>query len=361
MGMSLGQFLMVGIAGAELSADERNLFKKNQPGGYILFSRNVVSARQVRALTDELNKISDELPLIAIDQEGGRVWRTRDFSAGPPDAATFAERGNFHQISQFGALTGRFLELLGINFNLAPVLDLDHFPDLKNGLRGRCWGRDSQDVIDRAGLFNRWMRKNGVLGCGKHFPGNGRALADTHHELPVADCSLAELLREDLLPYTALAPELDGILASHLDFLQLDSGVPASLSRRILTGLLRDQLGYEGLILTDDLDMGAIAKNYGRGADVRQAVEAGADLALICHQTETLPEALKALEGVSDHLVYDTEKRLKKARKRLGKQPLFTEAAWEKVNEDLRVLTKEVTGSDRFSVEGEAHSPVEEF
>ena len=326
-----------------------------------MFSRNVVSAKQVRALTDELREISDEMPLIAIDQEGGRVWRTRPFSAGPPDAATFATLGNAMQISQFGALTGRFLDMLGINFNLAPVLDLDHFPELKNGLRGRCWGRGSQEVIDRAGLFNRWMRKNGVLGCGKHFPGNGRAVTDTHHELPVADCSLEELLREDLLPYTALAPELDGILASHVNFLKLDAGVPASLSKRILTGLLRDQLGYEGLILTDDLDMGAIAKNYGRGPDVRMAVDAGADLALICHQTETLPEAVAALAGVSLDRVEATEKRLHKARKRLSRVPAFTEKAWEKANEDLRAMTKEVTGSERFEIDGEALSPVEEY
>ncbi len=357
----LGQFLMVGIQDTALSADERRLFRDVQPAAYILFSRNVASARQVRDLTDELRELSEKEPLIAIDQEGGRVWRTRDFSAAPPDAATFAARGDFKHISRFGALTGRFLELLGINFNLAPVLDLEHFPHLNNGLRGRCWGRGSQEVINRAGLFNRWMRKNGVRGCGKHFPGNGRALADSHHELPVADCSLEELLRADLLPYTALAPELDGILASHLDFPQLDKGVPASLSRRILTGLLRDQLDYKGLILTDDLDMGAITANYGRGADVRLAVEAGADMALICHATETLPQAVKALEDLGEYRVQDSAKRLARVQKRLGRTPDFSDEKWRQVNADLQELTRELVGTDRFSPEGAAQSPVEDY
>ncbi|MGE9266494.1 MAG: glycoside hydrolase family 3 N-terminal domain-containing protein, partial [Verrucomicrobiales bacterium] len=273
-----------------------------------------------------------------------------------------AEKGDFGQISRFGYLTGRLLAQLGVNFDLAPVLDLDHFPEEKNGLRGRCWGRGSQEVIDRAGLFNRWLRKQGVLGCGKHFPANGRARADTHFDLPVADCSLEDLLREDLLPYTALGPELDAVLASHVMFPQLDAEKPASLSRRVMTGLLRDQLGFEGLVLTDDLDMGAIGKTYGRGEDVRLAVEAGVDLALICHRTETVPQALEALAEVSAGRREETWRRLEKARKKLRKGPVvFSEKAWREVNEELVALTREVIGEERFVVAGEVSSPVETY
>jgi len=353
--------LIVGIAGLELTAEEASLFREIQPAGYILFSRNLESAGQIRALTDSLRDLSYDIPLISIDQEGGRVWRTREMGSAPPDAATFAGKGTFAQISTFGAFTGQLLELLGINFNFAPVLDLDHFPEQQNGLRGRCWGNNSQDIIDKAGLFNRWMRKNGVLGCGKHFPTNGLALSDPHHDLPVADISREDLLKEDLLPYTALMPELDGIMACHLNFPQLDPDYPASLSKKILTGLLRDQLGYDGLILTDDLDMGAIVKNYGRGNDVRLAIEAGADLALICHETNTIPEALQELRKAPAGILDDALKRIHKVRKKLKSPPQFTEVQWLKVNQELSDLTKELIGTERFDPEHASQSPVEDY
>jgi len=353
--------LIVGIQGTELTAAEQKLFTETQPAGYILFSRNLVEVTQIRALTDSLRELSDDIPFIAIDQEGGRVWRTREMGCAPPDATTFTSKANYKQISQFGAFTGQLLEQLGINLNFAPVLDLDHFPDTNNGLRGRCWGKDSQTVINNAGLFNRWMRKNGVNGCGKHFPTNGLALSDPHHDLPIADISLADLLKEDLLPYTALMPELDGIMACHLNFPQLDPKYPASLSRRILTGLLRDQLGYNGLIFTDDLDMGAIVNSYGRGPDVKLAIEAGADLALICHQTESIPQALEALQTVSVGTIDDVIRRVEKYQNKLKPPPIFSEKRWLQINEDLTRLTTEVIGEDRFTLDRPSQSPVEDY
>ncbi len=353
--------LIVGIKGPELTPEEAQFFREVQPAGYILFSRNLIDPVQIRALTDSLRELSEIEPFISIDQEGGRVWRTRELGSAPPDAATFADKGTFLQISRFGALTGQILELLGINFNFAPVLDLDHHPDQNNGLRGRCWGADSQSVIDKAGLFNRWMRKNGVLGCGKHFPTNGLALNDPHHELPVAEISREDLLKEDLLPYTALMPELDGIMACHLNFPKIDPDFPASLSKKILTGLLRDQLGYEGLILTDDLDMGAIVNHYGRGPDLKLAIEAGADLALICHETDTIPTALKELETISSWTLDDAQKRILKVRRRLKEPPIFSEKAWNDINDKLTELTQELIGQDRFDPERPSQSPVEDY
>ena len=349
--------LIVGLSGPELTADEAALFRDLQPAGYILFSRNLVSAPQIRDLTDALTALSTDRPLISIDQEGGRVWRTREFSCAPPDAATFATKATSTQIAQFGAFTGQLLELLGINLNFAPVLDLDHFPDQNNGLRGRCWGHDSQSVINTAGVFNRWMRKQNVLSCGKHFPTNGLALSDPHHDLPVADVSLEQLLKEDLIPYTALMPELDAIMACHLSFPQLDPDMPASLSRRILTGLLRDQFDYKGLILTDDLDMGAIVQNYGRGNDIKLALEAGADIALVCHEMASLPAALDKID------VHDPEslERIAKQRLKLKRAPDFTQSRWDQINGQLTDLTREVIGRERFEIDRPAQSPVEEY
>lgn len=352
--------LILGLSGPVLTSEEAELFRELQPAGYILFSRNLKSASQIRELTDSLSALSIDLPFISIDQEGGRVWRTREFSAAPPDAATFTQKASPNQIARFGALTGQLLELLGINLNFAPVLDLDHFPEQNNGLRGRCWGDDSQTVINNAGVFNRWMRKQNVLSCGKHFPTNGLALSDPHHDLPIADISREELLKEDLLPYTALMPELDAIMACHLRFPKLDSEMPASLSKKILTGLLRDQLGYQGLILTDDLDMGAIVQNYGRGNDIRLALEAGADLALICHEMSSLPAALEniSIENPDRH---DALTRIEKRRKKIKSPPSFSSARWEEINQKISELTLEVSGQARFEPEAPIQSPVEEY
>lgn len=349
--------LILGLNGPALTRDEESLFRELDPAGYILFSRNLVSAQQIRELTDHLASLSLDPPFIALDQEGGRVWRTREFSAAPPDAATFAEKATPLQISRFGALTGQMLNLLGINLNFAPVLDLDHYPGQDNGLRGRCWGTESQGVITRAGLFNRWMRKQDVLSCGKHFPSNGLALNDPHHELPTADISLAELLKEDLIPYTALMPELDAIMACHLRFPQIDDEFPASLSRKTLTHLLRNQLGYDGLILTDDLDMGAIVNHYGRGHDIRLALEAGADIALVCHELDHLAETLSELTITDD----ESLQRIEKKRRKLRRPPAFTTGRWDEINAKLTELTKEIIGQDRFTPAAPVQSPVEEY
>lgn len=350
--------LIVGVEGPELTSREADLFREIEPAGYILFTRNLESPRQIRELTDTLASFSLDRPFISIDQEGGRVWRTREFSSAPPDAATFASKATPRQIAQFGAFTGQLLELLGINLNFAPVLDLDHFPDQNNGLRGRCWGTDSQRVIDHAGTFNRWMRKQGVLSCGKHFPTNGLALSDPHHDLPVADITLEDLLKEDLLPYTALMPELDAIMACHLLFPKLDPELPASLSRRILTGLLRDQLGYNGLILTDDLDMGAIVNHYGRGNDISMALEAGADLALVCHEMDSLPAVLPEIRTSNDD---DALRRIEKRRIKIKKPPVFSEERWKEINDQLTELTREIIGQDRFDPSSPKQSPVEDY
>ena len=350
--------LIVGLSGPELTSEEKSLFCEIQPAGYILFSRNLVSAEQIRRLTDSLNSISRHRPFISIDQEGGRVWRTREFSCAPPDAATFSKNATSHQIAQFGALTGQLLEILGINLNFAPVLDLDHLPEQNNGLRGRCWGNHSQTVINNAGIFNRWMRKQSILSCGKHFPTNGLALSDPHHDLPVAHASKEDLLEADLLPYTALMPELDAIMACHLHFPKIDPEMPASLSRIILTGLLRDQLGYNGLILTDDLDMGAIVNHYGRGKDIKLALEAGADIALVCHNMADLPEVLNGLQIAEDP---DSLLRIENQRFNLQSPTDFTPSKWKDLNEKMTQLTREVIGKERFELDRPSQSPVEEY
>ncbi len=338
-----GSLLILGIAGAELTPAEAALFRKLQPAGYILFTRNIATATQTRKLTDDLRELSSELPIIAIDQEGGRVTRTREIAPVPPSAPALAALGNMTKSAEAGAFTGDLLRLLGVNLNLAPVLDLDHFPETQNALRGRCWGRDPQRVIDHAGLWNRCLRKRGVAGCAKHFPAGGRAYSDPHHDLPSSPATLEELLREDVIPYTALMPELDAIMLGHIEFPNIDPQFPASLSPRIVRRFLRDQLGFDRhLVLTDDLDMGAIAKRYGRGLDVKLAIEAGNDLALICHCTDTAEVAATAIAELPNWMVTDAHERVEKFRQKIHRPPAWSEVKWQTACDSLAKLAAEI-------------------
>jgi len=325
-----GTLLLLGVKGTELTPGEAALFRKLQPAGFILFSRNISSPQQTRKLTDDLRDLSLDEPILSIDQEGGRVERTRDFAPSLPSAAAFGQKGDMEQIARAGEATAELLRMLGFNLNYAPVLDLDHHPELQNGLNQRCWGRDAQDVINRAGMWNRWTRKRGMLGCGKHFPACGRAKNDPHEDLPSSGATKDELMAEDVIPYTALMPELDAVMLAHVVFPKIDPEFPASLSKTIVTGWLRDQLGFDKhLILTDDLDMGAIYGRYGRGEDVKMAIRAGNDLAMICHKTETAEIAAEAIGELPAGLRDDARERLARFRKKMSGPLQFEQGKWD--------------------------------
>lgn len=359
VGMSDGSLLVLGLKGPELTVGEAALFRRLQPAGYILFSRNIVAAKQVRKLTDDLRGLSPDEPIIAIDQEGGRVTRTREIAPAAPSAPVLAERGDLGLIADAGALTGDLLGLLGVNMDFAPVLGLDHFPETQNALRGRCWGRDPQRVIDYAGQWNRWLRKRGIAGCAKHFPACGRARSDPHHDLPRSGATLEDLLREDVIPYTALMPELDAVMLAHVEFPEIDAELPASLSPRVVRRFLRDQLGFDRhLVLTDDLDMGAVADRYGRGEDVKLAIRAGNDLALICHRTETAGLAAEAIGELSHALRDEALERVERFRRKVLKGPLpWSDAKWR---DTCAGLEKLAAGFEPEKNEV-SNSPVEDY
>ena len=342
-----GSLLVLGVSGPELTREEAALFSKLQPAGYVLFTRNIVSAAQTRKLTDDLRELSSETPLIAIDQEGGRVTRTKEIAPAAPSAPALAVLGNGIKIAEAAALTGDLLRMLGFNFDFAPVLDLDHFPETQNALRGRCWGRDPQRVIDYAGQWNRWLRKRSVASCAKHFPACGRAQSDPHHDLPSSPATLDELLREDILPYTALMPELDAVMLAHVDFPNIDPNFPASLSSRIIRKFLRDQLGFDHhLVLTDDLDMAAITRRYGRGQDVKLAIEAGNDLALICHRTDTAEVAARSIAELPGWMTAEARDRLERFRRKLHGPLVWSEKKWQTTCDSLTQLAAEVPETD---------------
>lgn len=363
-----GQLLILGIQGLELSPEEAALYKSIQPGGFVLFGRNIESPEQVRKLTDDLRELCEKKPIISIDQEGGRVSRTRHIGNEPPSAQSLRDKGDPGLIAQHGKLTAFLLRLLGCNMDLCPVLDISYDDDTNNALRGRCYGRDSQEVITNAGIFNSNLRHCRVLSCGKHFPSCGLATKDPHHELPQVDKSIAEMLESDLLPYTCLMPELDAIMSCHTYFSAIDPdtpGLPGSMSHNLLTRLLRNQLGYEGVIMTDDLDMGAIANHYGRGPDVTNAIKAGNDMVMICHQTETAPQALEHLRKLPHHTVDDALKRIEKLQKKAYKPLKFSTELWNSINTDIMKLRVDVMGEkaahESTDNTGQANSPVEDY
>lgn len=358
--MAAGSLLLLGLEGPELTPQEAQRFRRLQPAGYILFSRNIVTPAQTRRLTDDLRGLStDELPIIAIDQEGGRVVRTREIAPAIPSAQELAAHRDLALIADLAAHTADLLRLLGCNLNFAPVLDLDHFPDNHNALQGRSWGRDPQRVIDTAGQWNRWLRKRNVAGCAKHFPAGGRAQSDPHHDLPSSPATLAELLREDVIPYTALMPEIDAIMLAHVSFPNIDAELPASLSPRIIRRFLRDQLGFDRhLVLTDDLDMGAIAKRFGTPDAAALAIRAGNDLAMICHRPEAAEAAAEAIGQLPGTRTDDAHDRVQRFRRKTLQGPLvWSEAKWQATCDKLRDLAAKVPSGGSSG----SNSPVEDY
>ena len=363
-----GQLLMLGVPGTELTPEDAGLYRLIQPGGFVLFGRNVESPEQLRKLTDDLRDLCEITPIISIDQEGGRVSRTREIGTEPPSAQELREKNDLGLIARHGQLTAHLLRLLGFNMNLCPVLDISYDDQADNALRGRCYGGDAQQVITNAGIFNRNLRHCRVLSSGKHFPSCGLADTDPHHDIPHVDKSVEDMLASDLLPYTALMPELDSIMSCHAHFSAIDPdspGLPGSFSHNLLTKLLRNQLGYEGVIMTDDLDMGAIINTYGRGPDVKLAIAAGNDMAMICHQTDSASIALQHLKELPHSTVDDSLRRIEKLKKRLYVPLKFTQEMWDKIDADIMELRINVLGETRarqkIDYTGQKRSPVENY
>ncbi|MEI6533769.1 MAG: beta-N-acetylhexosaminidase [Verrucomicrobiaceae bacterium] len=361
----LGQLLLTGIPGPELDSETAARLKKLQPGGFILFSRNLRDATQLRKLCDDLRDLSEFEPFITIDQEGGRVSRLRYIGQEPPNAQQLREKNDPSLISQHGHLTGRVLRLFGINLDLCPVLDISYDDNADNSLKGRCYGTDPQQVVNNAGVFNRAMRKAGVLSCGKHFPGYGPAECDPHEFLPIITKSREALEREELLPYRTLMPELDSVMVCHANYQAFDphnERWPASLSHNIVQKLLRDQLGFDGLAMTDDLDMGAILNEVTFEQAIQEAIKAGNDMVMICHRLEMVEQAKLHLEALPNPVVYDALIRVERTKKKLSKPSGFTLDEFARINDEilqLRIDTLGEEGARKLSVEDGKRSPVE--
>jgi beta-N-acetylhexosaminidase len=293
----IGQLFMVGFVGTSVAPEHAEFLKTYKPGGVILFSRNLESVGQIVELTNDLQQCNPKSPLlISIDQEGGRVSRLpAGFTIFPP--CEVLGRCNSAELTYAAAATiAKELRAVGINMNMAPVLDVNSNP--KNPIIGdRAFGT-TPDLVSELGILTvAGLQDNLVVACGKHFPGHGDTTADSHKELPVVDASRKRLDTMELVPFRrAAAAGVAAMMTAHVLYKALDAQRPATLSPLVVTRLLRDELGYDGVVFTDDLEMHAIIDHYGMADAAVRAVQAGCDVLLICKDREREVEAFEAIE-----------------------------------------------------------------
>ena len=305
----LGGLFMVGLPGTELDDSTRNLIKEYGINNFILFKGNAENPAQIRSLclglASACRAAGLSAPLISIDQEGGTVARlTAPFFTEFPDARVLAEDERAEELlTDYARTCARELLAVGINMNLAPVLDVSP-AGLGLFMERRSLGGAPEQVARLGALLITAMQENSLAACAKHFPGLGTATLDPHKVLPVVDRSLMALRTCDLLPFAeAIRAGVAGIMTSHTVYPQLDPDRPATLSPLILEGLLRNELGYNGMIITDDLEMGAI-ENEGTVADAALAAfKAGADMLLICHEHHKIIAAHALLRKAADEVL----------------------------------------------------------
>lgn len=305
----IGQLLFIGLPGTELDEDARALLEEVKPGGVIIFGRNVAAPDQLRGLLDGVRASLRVDPLLGIDQEGGLVDRLRKICTPMPAARVIRQHGDLAGARMHGRLTGEVLRLLGFNLNFAPVMSImtEDRDLLSNGLYSRSYGRSPGEVLGYTMVYLRGLQGTGVLGCTKHFPGIGAGEVDTHEEMAVIHLTHDDLIAQDLAPYIELFQREDNmvraVMVSHGGFPNIDINrgtaggrlVPASINPSIVRDLLRDELGYDGLVVTDDLEMGAIAKHCEIEEASLRAILAGEDMLLVCARPDLIRRAYHSL------------------------------------------------------------------
>lgn len=322
----IGQLFFIGIAGPELDDATQRLLDRIQPGGVCLFARNIREAGQTRRLLDQLRETSVVTPFVSLDQEGGLVDRLRRVVTPMPAASRIRTVG---EARRFGSLIAETIRILGFNADFAPVVDVinDARASLSNGLHSRAFGRSAGQSAELACGFITGLQEGGIIGCIKHFPGLGASQVDSHEELPLVPVPYEEMDSTDLFPYKSVLNSgfAGAVMVAHAAYPKLDlqetaqNGklLPASLSYNFVTKLLRKNLGFEGVVLTDDLEMGAIAKNFGIGEACRKAVMAGEDMLAICASADAVNEGYEAMcSAVREGMI--TESRIDQSLQRIS-------------------------------------------
>lgn len=291
----IGQLLIVGFDGTEISSRVSSLLTRLQPAGVILFARNIQSPEQTWRMLRDCQKCVATPLFTCVDLEGGTVDRFRDALGATPSPADVFATGERVLFRGHGEIIGTNCRALGFNVNFAPVLDLAFEPS-RSVLSSRAVSADPHETAVYAREFLVGLRDANVLGCGKHFPGLGEGKLDSHHELPVIEKSLQKMWVGDLLPYRTLRRQLPMVMISHAAYPQVTGDrTPASLSKRWITDILRKRIGYRNLIVSDDLEMGGVLSAAPIADAAVEFVRAGGDLCLICHREDRILQAHEAL------------------------------------------------------------------
>ncbi len=367
----IGQFFFIGLPGTELDAETRELVEEIKPGGVILFGRNVASAGQVRGLLDGVRALLPIQPLCGIDQEGGLVDRLREIFPPMPSARAIRQHGDLSAARTLGRVTGTILRMLGFDINFAPVMSIitESRSQLTNGLYSRSFGSSPAEVLGNTTVYMRGLQATGCLGCLKHFPGIGAGAVDSHIEMPVVPLTHADLLAQDLAPYIELFQRIDDrvrvVMVSHGGFPNIDikrgttGGLvgPASISPTIVSRLLRQELGYKHLVVTDDLEMGAIAKHTVIEDATVRAFQAGEDMLLICATPETIRRGYRALlEAARKGRV--SERRINASLKRIAATKALAQPPAPLDLDKYKELAAEITAMNQtldYRYPGESH------
>ena len=292
---NLGDNFVIGFEGQVMTPAIGKLLARIQPAGVILFRRNIESAEQTWELLRECQRHVAAPLFTCVDMEGGTVDRLRDVFGPSPSAASVFETADRNLFRLHGKVIGAACRALGFSVNFAPTLDLALPPSLPV-LQSRVVSANPRHVASYARAFLHGLSDSRVLGCGKHFPGLGEVPLDTHKDLPVVEKTMRRLLAEDVEPYRTLRKDLPFVMVCHAIYsAATHDQVPASLSKKWMTEVLRKKLGYTGLAITDDMEMGALQKAAPMEHAAVQAVRAGADLLLICHSEEQVSRACEAV------------------------------------------------------------------
>lgn len=287
----IGQLLILGFDGTEMTPRLGSLLTRIQPAGVILFARNIKTPEQTSRLLRDCQKCVATPLFTCVDLEGGQVDRFRDALGPTPSAAEVFASGDRKLFRKHGQIIGENCRALGFNLDFAPVLDLD-FEASRSVMSSRAVSANPRETVAYAREFLAGLRATDVLGCGKHFPGLGEGTLDSHHDLPVIEKPLKKLLAEDLLPYRLLRASLKLIMISHAAYPQVTHDhTPASISKVWITDVLRKRIGYRNLIVSDDLEMGGVLSAAPVDEAAIQHIRAGGDLCLICHREDYVTQA----------------------------------------------------------------------
>lgn len=325
---------MIDVEGLTLTAHEKEKINHPNTGAVILFARNYQNPDQVSALIDSIRMARRGPILIAVDQEGGRVQRFKQGFTRLPPACCYAEHPAL--VEQAGWLMAAELLAVGVDFSFAPVLDIDC--GISEIIGDRSFSRDGEQVARLAGAFRKGMHAAGMAATGKHFPGHGGVAADSHLALPVDERDLATLRAKDLLPFRQLIAEgLEGIMPAHVVYSHIDSK-PAGFSTFWIQQILREELGFNGAVFSDDLSMEGAASVGDFPERARQAQAAGCDMILVCNNPSAAEAVLNAMPVKTDPV---REQRLNamRGKPKMNREQLSASAKWQTLSKQITQLT----------------------